>query len=323
MAEKRDTSAEHLTFSQRHRYEPLPKTMRLEELSGDLRREIWNRMRGFLSVFREDKFIGEDTFRDEKITGFIEYVLGKLFKLPQDEIQSDYENAMSQFKEIIEKAKFNKVLDLIEIVANSDSPNGVTVTGNTIAQNEYPLEFIVQRNEFILAISDQFNRHAAPYWLDISQRPCQFFPRSCREQGEATQQAIKTIRESGMEGASVHLRQAAQHINAQQFADSVESSIEAVESVARRIAPRSRTLGEALKNLEKKGLLTNSQLKTGFEKIYAYTNTEEGVRHSLVFKDSSDVGIDEAMFMFGACASFAAYLVNKHRQMNQQQDGAQ
>lgn len=44
------------------------------------------------------------------------------------------------------------------------------------------------------------------------------------------------------------------------------------------------------------------------------TSSEEGVRHSLVFKDSADVGLDEAMFMFGACASFAAYLANKHRQ---------
>ena len=31
-------------------------------------------------------------------------------------------------------------------------------------------------------------------------------------------------------------------------------------------------------------------------------------------KDSAAVGLDEAMFMFGACASFAAYLAQKHRQ---------
>ena len=29
---------------------------------------------------------------------------------------------------------------------------------------------------------------------------------------------------------------------------------------------------------------------------------------------AADAGLDEAMFMFGACASFAAYLANKHRQ---------
>ena len=45
MAEKRDTSADHLTFSERYGYESLPKPMHLEELSNDLRRELWNVLR--------------------------------------------------------------------------------------------------------------------------------------------------------------------------------------------------------------------------------------------------------------------------------------
>ena len=323
MAEKRDTFAEHLTFSQRYGYELLPAPMRLEELSADLRREIWNRMREFLSAFRDKDLTGRYRFKGTEIKGFIEYVLGTLLKLPQDEIQTDHDNGMSQFKEIIERAEFNTVLDLIEIVANSNSPTGVTVTGNTIVLNQYSKEFIIHRNEFILAISNQFNQHAAPYWLDISQSPCRFFPRSSREQGEATQQAIEMLRESGMEGATTHLRQAAACINAQQYGDSIADSIHAVEAVACKIDLTSSTLGKALKVLEKKGLLANEQLKTALEKLYAYTNSEEGVRHSLVFQDSSDVGLEEAVFMFGACASFAAYLVNKHRQMEQQQDEGQ
>ena len=323
MTEKRDTFAEHLTFSQRYGYELLPAPMRLEELSADLRREIWNRMREFLSAFRDKDLTGRYRFKGTEIKGFIEYVLGTLLKLPQDKIQTDHDNGMSQFKEIIERAEFNTVLDLIEIVANSDSPTGVTVTGNTIVPNQYSKEFIIHRNEFILAISNQFNQHAAPYWLDISQSPCRFFPRSSREQGEATQQAIEMLRKSGMEGATTHLRQAAEHINAQQYADSIVDSIHAVEAVACKIDQTSSTLGKALKVLEKKGLLANEQLKTALEKLYAYTNSEEGVRHSLVFQDSSDVGLEEAVFMFGACASFAAYLVNKHRQMEQQQDEGQ
>ena len=43
MAEKRDTSTDHLTFSQRYGYEPLPEPMRLEELSDDLRRQNMER----------------------------------------------------------------------------------------------------------------------------------------------------------------------------------------------------------------------------------------------------------------------------------------
>ena len=37
--------SDHLTFTQRYGYEPLPEPMRLEELSSDLRREIWNVVR--------------------------------------------------------------------------------------------------------------------------------------------------------------------------------------------------------------------------------------------------------------------------------------
>ena len=38
-------------------------------------------------------------------------------------------------------------------------------------------------------------------------------------------------------------------------------------------------------------------------------------------KDAPDVDPDEAVFMFGACASFAAWLVNKHRKATRGLDG--
>ena len=304
MAEKRDASAEYLTFSQRHGLEPLPQPMQLEELSDDLRREIWNATLRFLKMDRSgnDPSMGMlGAVRDYQTPNIIRNVLGEFLKLPHDEIDANVRFNKrhanhSATKERILKGAFNRVLDLIEIVANLPSE----VKGTRI---------------FIDTMQHQFERHTAAYWLDTSRRPFWFFPRSSREQGEATQRAIETIRESGMEGSETYLRKAAVRIKAQEYADSVKSSIDAVESVARRIAPKSKTLGPALKALEKKGILTNQQLKDGFEKLYAYTNSEEGARHPLVFKNSSDIGLDEAMFMFGACASFAAYLVNKHRQM--------
>ena len=59
-----------------------------------------------------------------------------------------------------------------------------------------------------------------------------------------------------MVGAAEHLRQATEHINEQKYADSIADSINAVESVARKIDPKaSNTLGQALDSLEKGGLL--------------------------------------------------------------------
>lgn len=136
------------------------------------------------------------------------------------------------------------------------------------------------------------------------------------------QQAIKKIRESGMEGASAHLRDAAKHIKAQEYGDSIADSIHAVESVARVINQNANTtLGPALDSLEKANLLKHPALKDAFKKLYGYTSNEQGIRHALFDKDVPNVGLDEAVFMFGACASFAAYLVNKHCQMQQHQDG--
>ena len=92
------------------------------------------------------------------------------------------------------------------------------------------------------------------------------------------QQAIKKIRESGMKGASTHLREAAKHINAQRFADSVRDSIHAVESVACVIAQKENaSLGQALDSLEKANLLKHPALKDAFKKLYGYTSNEQGI----------------------------------------------
>ena len=297
MSDNQYQSEDHLTFSQRYGYEPLPEPMQLEELSDDLRREIWNATREFLeSQIQPTSF--QIVYFSKEAKRFIERVLGKFLKKPEDEIDTSYEKVINLLKDAILHGRFNKVLDLVKIMVNDRK------YGEKLAK----------------PIGESFEICAAAYYLDMSRCPYQFSPRSNEAQGEATQKSIKTIRDGGMEGAATHLRDAAAHINAQQFADSISDSIHAVESVARRIDPKSNTLGAALKALEKKGLLTNGQLKTGFEKIYTYTNNEEGIRHAQVFKDSPDVGLDEAMFMFGACASFAAYLVNKHHKMQEEDD---
>lgn len=302
MAERRDTSTNDLTFSQRYGYEPLPQPMRLEELSNDLRRDLWNVLREFLLSTR--KYSGGGYYFSGEALRLIEYVLGRVLKKPEDEIDTSYGKVRDLFKRLLFERRFNVVLDLIEIIANEGQRR----------------EGLVHRIHFAQRIKELFERRAAAYRLDMEDYPFQFFPQSSKEQGEATQQAIKTIRDGDMKGAATHLHDAAKRINEGQFAQAIADSISAVESVARRIAPKGNTLGKALNSLEKKGLLKNNQLKEGFEKIYTYTNSEEGVRHALVFKDAPDVGLDEAMFMFGACASFAAYLTNKHRQAEPKRD---
>ena len=62
-------------------------------------------------------------------------------------------------------------------------------------------------------------------------------------------------------------------------------------------------------------MLNHRALKEAFSKLYGYTSDENGIRHALLEEGAADVDLDDAVFMFGACASFAAYLVNRHKQL--------
>ena len=137
-------------------------------------------------------------------------------------------------------------------------------------------------------------------------------PRSSKEQGEAVQKALETLEDSKLDAATTHLREAATHINSRQFADSIADSIHAVESVARTIDPASNTLGPALKTLETR-IKLHPALKDAFSKLYGYTSDEQGIRHALIDRRAANVDLDDAVFMYGACASFSAYLASKHK----------
>ena len=298
MSDNQYQSDDHLTFSQRYGYEPLPGPMQLEELSDDLRREIWNAMRRYLKDVFINIYTGASGYRDERGYQLFENILGEMLREPEDEIDTSQDGILYQFKSLILQGNFNVVLDLIEIMVN---------------RGWY-------EKDFVNCIDELFERDAAAYYLDMSDRPHKFFPRGNKAQGDATREAIKTIRNGGMKGAETHLRDAAAHINARQFGDSISDSIHAVESVARQIDPKSKTLGPALNSLEKAGLIKHPALKEAFSKLYGYTSNEQGIRHALLNKNSPDVDLDEALFMFGACASFAAYLVNKHHKMQEEDD---
>ena len=281
-------------FSRRYGYEALPEAMRIEHLSDELRIQAWNLMRTLL--MDKSKYAVGSTFFTANGERFVERVLGKLTTRPEDEIDSDFESTMRFVKDIVLKERFHSVLDLVEFVANDHSCSA----------------------SFGEQVHHAFERHAAPYRFDISHRPFHFVPRGSKEQGDAIQRAVDTLRQAPMDGASAHLRKAAEAMNGGRYADSVGNSIHAVESVARQIDPEAaRTLGPALKSLKDRGVLPHEALAKAFRALYGYTSDEQGIRHALLDRDEANVGLDEAMFMYGACASFAAYLVSKHRQINE------
>lgn len=280
MASKDDDFYEQ-TFSQREGKAPLPEPMRLEHIPQRFRQLVW------LFI---DKGNYKHTFYFDTINTIMRDYQFDILGTLHDEMGGWQ---WDDCKKVITKGEYHEILTLIEFVLRHKDC------------------WVTLREDLVSAFDDT---PIAYFVEEINGLPT-IMPRVSREAGEATQKAVQSISAGGFEGAAIHLRQAAEQINAGQYANSMVDSIHAVESVAREIAPKEKTLGPALDSLSKAGLLNHPALKEGFKKIYGYTNDAQGIRHSLVDRGSPDVGLDEAMFMFGACASFAAYLVSKHRKM--------
>lgn len=94
------------------------------------------------------------------------------------------------------------------------------------------------------------------------------------------------------------------------YRNSIKESISAVEALCREITTEN-TLGDALKKLEKNGVNIPAFLKSGFEKLYIYTNNEKtGIRHALM-DNTEPPKYDEAKFMLVSCCAFVNYIQGK------------
>ena len=94
------------------------------------------------------------------------------------------------------------------------------------------------------------------------------------------------------------------------YRNSIKESISAVEALCREITGEN-TLGTALNKLEKSGIVIPTSLKSGFDKLYAYTNNSStGIRHALMDDDNLPT-FDEAKFMIVICSAFINYIQGK------------
>ncbi len=283
-----------LSFSRAHGYEALPQQLKLEELSGDARVRLWN----VLVSPSIDRF-GHYTHPWQEI---FSYIYSHFLSMPMTSEVIEYADVQRLFdrpiQDFIQNEPFNRVFDLLlAVMRHKECPRA------TIAQ-----------------ISEVFQNCKLAYLVDEGPPPA-IYPSTTPEEGTNIIDSLSHLRSAGLTAPRQHLQMASSHINQKDWAGAVRESIHSVESVARLIAPKAKTLGEALSVLGKKGLLEYKALREGFNRIYGYTNDEQGIRHALLDDDKSNVGQEEAVFMLGACASFASYLSRKQLAIANQDSG--
>lgn len=287
-----------LSFSQREGIEKLPDSMRPKYLSDDLRRELCDWTCSVLNeLLRSRSFYFEDISKE-----FVQRILGAYFKQPKHYISTNYRDVISEIDSILLKAEYNKVLDFLECFVNDYFEIFFSVNARS--------------NKIGSQLASIFEKHRASYRLDISAAPFEFYEIASQEQGVAVQRAFNNLSEQKHKGATNHLRQAAKFIKGKNYSKAIAESILALESVARAIDPKSsQTLGAALSSLRKAEVLEHSTLEQAMHKLNGFANDWDGARHAQDKSGTVNMGEEEALVMFGACASFAAYLSQKHRKL--------
>ena len=278
------------SFSQAQGYEELPGPLRLEELPQEARTQIWNLF--YSHIDRSTTRDGLDVFDGGPwVEGHWRKILKAkhcdLDHAPLDDWNPAFSKVRRTLRSEIEKRPFNEVFDMVQFV----------------------LRHPVCPHEFITQMQRTFVACRLAYTIDI-RRPPTILPAATPEEGNALIESLDALRGAGLHASAVHLGDASACINRRDWAGSVRESIHAVESAARQLSPGARTLEPALKALKGRAGL-HPALKDAFSKLYGYTSDEQGIRHALLDQPHAQVSQDEAVFMLGACASFAGYLCRK------------
>jgi hypothetical protein len=165
--------------------------------------------------------------------------------------------------------------------------------------------------DVIVSVAAALDQPWSPYRLIL--KPPTIVPAISKQQAAIIKHDLSVVFDSSFDGSKTHLQAALDALNKQRPRDVVRESIHAVESAIRDYTgDAAATLSKGLRKLAGRSG-AHKALMEAFEKLYAYTSDEKGIRHSLVLAENQNVGFEEALFFLSACSAFVAYLSLKSK----------
>ncbi len=272
------------TFSQAHGYEAMPTMLKLEELDQKARVRIGNVFLAHIAACQRR--------HSKLVSGYMAEISRDLHRhhhvLSLDDWSRHINDVKARFIKTITVSSFNHVFDMIEFV---------------LRHPQCPRPFIQD-------MKMAFSNSRLAYAIDDTDLPT-IVPTATAEEGEAILSSLRDLTDAGLSGSAAHLRKSSECINRREWANSIRESIHAVESVALKVDPTANGLKVAVQSMERR-MSFHPALKKAILSLYGYTSDEKGIRHALLDEDEADVDGDDAVFMLGACASFASYLWRKY-----------
>lgn len=271
-----------MRFSQRIGITPETKEIQIDWIDDELKNRLWNIIELFMvNPIKEDYNNTESTFFDHIWHHFYKKPLHTQPNYPFTEIRNKYF-----------KSDWHEVYDLIEFLLNTN----INVVNyhqfidalNSILESEFSGFRII--DNLVTPITNELEINEIKEAKSVSNN----YPQ--------------------LPGVDKHISFAIEKLSSRDnpdYRNSIKESISAVESACRSLTNES-TLGKALSKLESKGIIINSELKKGFEKIYNYTNSKEsGIRHSIIDNDHTEPSFDDAKYMLVSCSAFINYILSK------------
>jgi len=275
-----------LSFEQAEGAAPLPAKLQLREVSPELRALLWNRLHRYLSNATEQRNYDNSYFNNPWATILKDEHVFRHHKMA-DDFNNKAKVIVPQTRMIFEKGDYLAIFGWLEFVIKHPS---------------CPHDFAQQ-------IDGILRYCKAAYRVLENAVIC---PIASDTEHATIVKAFADLTSTQFNGARAHLRNAASHLTAGAYADSVRESIHAVEAVGTTLDPNANVLSKALAKLEQK-ISIHPAMKNGFTALYGYTSDEKGIRHALLDDSAAKVDETDALFMLGACAAFVSYLINKAR----------
>jgi hypothetical protein len=281
---------DNLPFSQRYGFEPIKVPFQVNDISAPFRIDLWNAFYLFVHSPLENAQYGLDSFRRIYKLLWIHF-----FRKPYDDFPNrDYELSAIVRKHI-ENGEWYKVYEFFEFVFL-----------NIERAEEYSFE------DFVTYIDKTLKTNNSGYRIIKGK----FIPITNDTEINEINSVSDVAKQYRLTGIQEHLKSSLDLISKKPNPDlrnSIKESISMVEVICRIIEPSENTLGKALNKIEKNGQI-NQTLKSALEKLYAYSNGKNGIRHALM--DDTNLGIEDARFFLVSCSAFTNYLIEKANKEN-------
>ena len=280
-------------FSETHGMSSCVTQLQYKDFDDKTRNTLYNRVYQILSIsfgnqkdFRENPYdytnYEELFFQDLSINVFCERISANNFIPRSLKFEED------KIYKVFSEAPYNEVLDFIQY---------------TIQWISYRNKKNKDKNFFFGFMNQIFEQEYVGYRFVNGE----IAPITDKNEIDSIENACN----NEFEGTRTHIKKAVGFIADREHKDyqnCIKESISAVESICSIVAEQKKSLlGDALKNLKKKGVKIHPQLESAFLKLYDYTNSEKGIRHANGMFES-DVSFEEAKFMLVSCSAFVNYL---------------